>query len=84
MQAAEEPCTDAPAQGLLNSQGVAGVCFGGWGGGQGNNEVWDLESRNLILTIWRAGTMDARWWEKQAEAISGISPEDAFFLLLVA
>lgn len=38
----------------------------------------------FMLTIWWAGVRDARLWEKQAEAISGISLENVFFLLLVA
>lgn len=42
-----------------------------------------LDSRNPALPIWWAGIKDSGLWEKQAEAISGTSPENVFFLLLV-
>lgn len=41
--------------------------------------VWKAETRIFMLAIWWAGIR-----EKQAETVSGISPENVFFLLLVA
>lgn len=89
----EEHCRDPPAQRLLNSLGSLGAGKGAGRAEEGEEEGGlgldfllprsGLDSRNPALPIWWAGIKDSGLWEKQAEAISGTSPENVFFLLLV-